>query len=184
VAATTPRAEQIAGFYARHADRLQRIVAARVNAPTQTIEDACQHAWVALLGRQGMAPDARSAAWLYTVAIHEGWRLMRRRAREAPMGAMRPGVPDDGELPEPFSPEPSPDEQAIARIEHAERVADLRTLKARERRDLYLQALGYRWSEIAEATGSTYTAVNRRLAEGRARLRRLGRERDQPPGDT
>jgi hypothetical protein len=28
-------------------------------------------------------------------------------------------------------------------------VADLRTLKARERRDLYLQALGYRYKEIA-----------------------------------
>ena len=69
------------------------------------------------------------------------------------MGAMRPGVPGDGELPEPETPEPTADEQAIARIEHAERVADLRTLKARERRDLYLQALGYRYSEIAQLSG-------------------------------
>jgi hypothetical protein len=38
-------------------------------------------------------------------------------------------------------------------------VADLRTLKARERRELQLHALGYRYSEIAELTGSSYTNV-------------------------
>jgi DNA-directed RNA polymerase specialized sigma24 family protein len=56
--------------------------------------------------------------------------------------------------------------------------ADLRRLKPRERRDLYLRALGYRHNEIAELTDATYTAVTRRLTEGRAQLRRLARERD------
>ena len=38
-------------------------------------------------------------------------------------------------------------EPATSRVRsNAQRVADLRTLKARERRDLYLQALGYRYS--------------------------------------
>jgi DNA-directed RNA polymerase specialized sigma24 family protein len=96
---------------------------------------------------------------------------------------MRPGIPVAGELPEPAAAEPAADEQALARIEHAELVADLRTLKPRERRDLYLQALGYRYSEIAAATGSSYTAVNRRLSEGRARLRALEREGDAEQGD-
>jgi hypothetical protein len=45
---------------------------------------------------------------------------------------------------------PSTDEQAIARVEHAQRVAALRTLK-RERRDLYLLALGYRYNQICRA---------------------------------
>jgi len=35
----------------------------------------------------------------------------------------------------------------------------------------------------AKATGSSYTAVNRRLSEGRARLRALERERDAEQGD-
>jgi hypothetical protein len=45
------------------------------------------------------------------------------------MGAMLPGVPEPGELPEPEAPKSTADAQAIARIEHAERVADLRTLR-------------------------------------------------------
>jgi DNA-directed RNA polymerase specialized sigma24 family protein len=65
----------------------------------------------------------------------------------------------EGELPEPAAAEPSTDEQAIARIDHAQRVADLRTLKARERRDLYLQALGYRYKEIARLSGAACVAA-------------------------
>jgi DNA-directed RNA polymerase specialized sigma24 family protein len=110
------------------------------------------------LRRDDIRLDDRGAAWLATVAIREGWRLAST-ARELPMGAMRPGEPEDGELPEPPASAPDAAEQAIAHVEHAERVADLRTLKTRERRDLYLHALGYRYNEIAEATGSTYTNV-------------------------
>jgi hypothetical protein len=43
----------------------------------------------------------------------------------------------------------------------------------RERRELLLSAGGYTYEEIATATTSTYTAVNRRITEGRARLRRV-----------
>jgi DNA-directed RNA polymerase specialized sigma24 family protein len=179
LSSTSARAEQVAALYVRQADRLRRIVAGKVSAAEQTIEDACQTAWAKLLRRDDIPLDDGGVAWLATVAIREGWRLASI-AREIPMGAMRPGDPDDGELPEPVGPEPGADEQAIARLEHCQRIADLRTLKARERRELYLQALGYRYKEIAEATGSTYTAVNRRLTEGRAQLRRLARERDQP----
>jgi DNA-directed RNA polymerase specialized sigma24 family protein len=179
LSSTNARAEQIAALYAQQADRLRRIVASKVAAPEQTIEDACQTAWAKLLRRDDIPLDDGGVAWLATVAIREGWRLASI-AREVPMGAMRPGTPDDGELPEPAAAEPGADEQALARLEHSQRIADLRTLKARERRELYLQALGYRYKEIAEATGSTYTAINRRLTEGRAQLRRLGRERDQP----
>jgi hypothetical protein len=148
VTPTTARTQEIAAFYARYASRLQRIVSAKVNAPAQTIEDACRNAWATLLRREDVTLDERGAAWLATVAIHEGWRLMRRG--DVPAGAMRPGMPEGRELPELASDEPSADEQALARIEHAERVADLRTLKARECRDLYLQALGYRYNEICD----------------------------------
>ena len=181
---TSARAAQIAAFYARHAGRLRRIVAAKVNAPAVTIEDACQTAWAALVRRDDVSLDHRGVNWLATVAIHEGWRLVSG-IRDVPMGAIRAGLPTEGELPEPEAAEPGTEEQAIARIEHAERVAAFREakLKPREREALVLQALGYSYKEIAEATGSTYTAVNRRLTEGRARLRRLARDRDQEPDD-
>jgi RNA polymerase sigma factor (sigma-70 family) len=182
VTSTSARAAQIAAFYARHASRLRRIVAAKVNAPAVTIEDACQTAWAALVRRDDVSLDHRGVNWLATVAIHEGWRLVSG-TRDVPMGPIRAGLPTEGELPEPEAAEPGTDEQAIARIEHAERVAAFREakLKPREREALVLQALGYSYKEIAEATGSTYTAVNRRLTEGRARLRRLARDRDKEP---
>jgi RNA polymerase sigma factor (sigma-70 family) len=155
---------------------LRRIVARNVVAGEQTIEDACQHAWAALVRIDRVRLDRRGLAWLATVAIREAWRLACTK-REVPAGAMRPGEAGVGELAEPATGEPDADEQAIARVEHAERVADLGRLKERERRELYLQAMGYSYDEIARLTGSSHTGVNRRLAEGRAHLRRLERAR-------
>ena len=177
---TSARAEQIAAFYACHADRLQRIVRVKVHAPAATVEDACQNAWAILVRRDDIPLDERGVSWLATVAIREGWRL-QSSTRDVPMGAIRSGVFVEGELGELETAEPGPAERALARDEHAQRVADLRTLKARERRELYLQALGYGYDEIAALTGSTYTAVNRRLTEGRAQLRRLGNQRRDRP---
>jgi DNA-directed RNA polymerase specialized sigma24 family protein len=178
VTPTTARAQAIAAFYARYASRLQRTVSTKVNAPAQTIEDACQNAWATLLRRDDVTLDERGAAWLTTVAIHEGWRLTRRS--EVPAAAMRPGTPESPGLP---ADEPAADQQALARIEHAERVADLRTLKKSQRRALYLKALGYSYNEIVDLTAASYTAVNRRLSEGRTRLRALKRERDAEQRD-
>lgn len=45
------------------------------------------------------------------------------------------------------------------------------SLKPVERQALALKALGYAYTEIGELTEATYTAVNRRLTEGRAALR-------------
>ena len=57
---TNARAEQIAAFYARHADRLRRVVAVNVHAPEQTIEDACQNAWAVLLWQATRTRRARA----------------------------------------------------------------------------------------------------------------------------
>jgi DNA-directed RNA polymerase specialized sigma24 family protein len=94
VTSTSARGEQIAAFYARHAHRIQRIVARRVNAPAQTIEDACQTAWTALVRRDDISLDHRGVNWLTTVAIHEGWRLVSRThdvpgSRHHPRGIQR-----------------------------------------------------------------------------------------------
>ena len=49
---------------------------------------------------------------------------------------------------------------------------------------LYLKGIGYSYREIAQLTNSTYTAVNRRITEGRAALRRPDRIAERPPRAT
>ena len=61
---------------------------------------------------------------------------------------------------------------------HAQRLADLATIKPHERQALYLKGLGYRYREIMQITGASYTAVNRRITEGRRSLRKLERDRE------
>jgi DNA-directed RNA polymerase specialized sigma24 family protein len=173
------RHREIANFYADQAHDLRHVVASRArNAPAATIEDACHFAWTRLLVRPDVALDHRGFWWLATVAIHEAWRLAST-IRESPVGAYLPD--DDPAVTMPERPADLPDtlERVIAREQHARRVGDLRLVKPRERRDLYLKALGYSYNEIAERTGSTYTAVDRHIKEGRARLRKLARERER-----
>jgi DNA-directed RNA polymerase specialized sigma24 family protein len=179
--AAPDRARLISDFYAANAGRLRAIVAHRTHASAEAVEDGCQTAWAILLRRPDVSLDARGFGWLTIVAVREV-RHQRARARELPMGALTLGAGDAGELPEPAGTHAGVDELAAAHLEHAERVGDLSALKPAERTALYLQALGYRYREIAGATDVSYTAVNRRLTEGRARLRRLARDRaDQPP---
>jgi RNA polymerase sigma factor (sigma-70 family) len=181
VTATSARAEQIATFYARHAHRLRRTVAANAHAPEQTIEDACQNAWAILLRHPGVTLEHGGFAWLATVAIREAWRLASR-PREVPVGAYLPGDPEPGIVPEPPGDTADPADRAIAREQHSQRVNDFARLKPREREALYLKALGHSYQEIAALTNASYTAVNRRINEGRARLRKLARERDALTG--
>ena len=169
------RAIEIAAFYACYADRLRRIVTANVKASEDVIEDAFQTAWAVLLRREDVSLDVRGMRWLTNVAIHEGWRLAST-AREVPIGAFQ-GLSDDSgddDVAEPADTlTPGTDEQGIARVEDATRIAYLRRLKPRERQALALKALGYSYEEICDLTNASYTAVNRRLAEGRARLRQI-----------
>jgi DNA-directed RNA polymerase specialized sigma24 family protein len=171
------RRAQLDAFYRRHADRLRRRVASRVSAPDATIEDACQNAWAILLRSDHVTLDERGAHWLAKVAIREGWRLAST-ARDVPVGVAGDALEPHGSALDPRATAPAADELSFDRIVHEQRVADLTTLKPRERRELYLKALGYRYDEIAEVTGSTLTAVNRRLSEGRAQLRRRAHDRD------
>lgn len=109
------------------------------------------------------------------MALREGWRLAQLSGDLLAFDdAANSDQPPAGA---PAS-TPSAADLALERLEHEQRVADLATLKPRERRELYLKALGYRYEEIDELTGSSFTAVNRRLAEGRAQLRQLAQDRD------
>jgi hypothetical protein len=78
------------------------------------------------------------------------WRDSER-SHDLAMGALTLGENQIGELPEPAATtQPGVDDLAATHLEHAERVADPRAIKPTERTALYLQALGYRYREIAE----------------------------------
>jgi hypothetical protein len=61
VTPTTARTHDIAVFYASHARRIRASVAGAVHANTETIEDACQHAWAIRLRRDEITLDDRGA---------------------------------------------------------------------------------------------------------------------------
>jgi RNA polymerase sigma factor (sigma-70 family) len=141
-----------------HRGSLQRL-ARRISLCDADADDALQRATVILLTKAPERPD-RLAAWLHVVTRREALAVRRERERllGAPLGEAMPGMT------------PCPSERA----ERRDRMRLLAGLKPDERRALVLRACGYSYLEIGELTGWTHTKVNRCLAEGRARLRRLG----------
>jgi DNA-directed RNA polymerase specialized sigma24 family protein len=170
------RRQALASFFAANERYLRRSVYRHALADHARIEDACAFAWLKLVSRPDITLDRQGFAWLATVAIHEAWRLPRDE-REWPAGGFLPESDRDDEVNEPAGPVSDPADLALARKLHRDRLARFACLKPRERRDLILLAGGYGYSEIAQLTGSTYTAVNRRITEGRARLRPVGASR-------
>ena len=140
-----------------------RRAARRVSLCPDDAEDALQRATVILLTKAPPHPAPRLAAWMHVVTRREALAL--RRERERMLG---------GEVPHSLaSPAPCPAEHAERRERAIERARTLACLKPDERRALVLRGEGYSYREICKLTGWTYTKVNRCLAEGRARLRRL-----------
>src|SRR3954451_17547355 len=157
-----------AELYRRYHRGLLRAVARAVIAPPELIEDACQTAWTAMLRYQ--PTRATPFAWLRVVAIREASRQRARAHAEMPAGDFHtphPGELAPGEPPAPPADMPDIADQVAARIQHAQRRHDLATLKPNDRRALYLQGLGYRYQEIMHITDASYTAIHRRITEGR-----------------
>jgi RNA polymerase sigma factor (sigma-70 family) len=158
---------------AQHGSALRR-TARRFSLDPEDAEDAYQRSLEILLEK---APSLRMnelVRWTHTVIKHEALAVRRKRER------MLGGVPQSAEDPtrEDWvglipAPGAGPDEQ----VERGERIARsreaLQTLKPAELRALTLLAEGYSYAEIGEMTGWTRTKVNRCLAEGRERFRKL-----------
>ncbi len=158
---------------AQHGNALRR-TARRYSLNGEDAEDAYQRSLEILLTK---APNVRMndlVRWTHTVIKHEALAVRRKRER------MLGGVPQSAEDPAredwvaliPASAD-GPDLQA----ERGERIARsreaLQTLKPAELRALTLLAEGYSYAEIGEITGFSRTKVNRCLAEGRERFRKL-----------
>ena len=174
-----PRSRDIARFYAEHHRRVIRSVTSRVGkVDDAVVDDACAFAWAVLLRRDDVKLDRRGVAWLIVVGSRKVWELERLARREKPVGCFVCGEETE-EMREPAGLASEPIDRLIALEEHADRVARFQRPDPRERRELFLHAAGFRYAEIAELTGSTYTAVNRRMTEGR---RRLYEPEDDCPG--
>jgi len=157
------RREAVAAFYARESGRLMARVTAELAGNRALAEDACQTAWLALLGREDVALDASGGAWLHAVALTAGARAAR--GRDVPA---QPVLDHEaGRAAE----ESEPCERVVELEELAGRRARLLSVAARQRTLLGLQGLGLSYEEISELTGDSYRTVQRQLLRGRAALR-------------
>ena len=147
-----------------------RRTARRLSLCVDDAEDAFQRAVEILLTKAPDRPPASLIAWMQIVTRREA--LAVRRARERLLAAWR-HEPEDM-ISRLLCDRPGPMEHAERRDSVAAAARALAALKPDERLAIALQAHGYSYTEICELCGWTYTKVNRSLAEGRARLRRLG----------
>jgi RNA polymerase sigma factor (sigma-70 family) len=159
--------------YAQNEATLRR-TARRFSLCHDDAEEALQRSLEILL-RKAPGEDPRHLIkWMQTVVKREAMALRRERERIfAGPAALEPepGMEDwvnllptevDG------PPERAEREETVARSREA-----LRALKPHELRALSLLAHGYSYVEIGEITGFSATKINRSLAEGRERFRRM-----------
>jgi RNA polymerase sigma factor (sigma-70 family) len=158
-----------AQLYRSFAARLEHGVRNQVHAPPEVIEDACHHAWTQLINHgDGVNRDA-AFSWLATTALRHAWKLNRREHRELSLEATAEKL---GELPL-SSPSPGPSQ----RLEFHEQLRELGDLPERQRRFIWLRAVGLSYVEMVAYTGDTVRTVERQIARASERMRRLEADR-------
>ena len=165
--------------YSRHEDALRR-TASRYSLCADDADEALQRALEILLLKAPSDDQRELIRWTQTVVKHEALAVKRDRERilSGPAAVTPEPGRDDWVAMIPARtdgpPERAERQEAIARSREA-----LQTLKPQELRALGLLAEGYSYKEIGEITGFSQTKINRCLAEGREKFRRvLSRSRD------
>jgi RNA polymerase sigma factor (sigma-70 family) len=159
--------------YAQHEGALRR-TARRYSICADDADDALQRALEILLVKAPTEDPRELIRWTQTVVKHEA--LAVKRDRERILSGPAAVTPEPGRedwVAQLVSPADGPAEraerhEAIARSREA-----LQSLKPQELRALSLLAEGYSYKEIGEITGFSHTKINRSLAEGREKFRRL-----------
>ena len=150
-------------LYGVLATQLERIVRSQVRACDAVIDDACQTAWIQLLGHDGQVRSSSVLAWLATTAIHEAFRLLRRSGRDVSLELASLQTPALIEA----AVAPGPEEA----LEMRERLDSLRRLPERQQRMLWLHGIGLSYADIADSTGCTLRTVERQLLRAKRTLR-------------
>jgi RNA polymerase sigma factor (sigma-70 family) len=159
--------------YARNEATLRR-TARRYSICADDAEDALQRALEILLKKAPSEDPRELIRWTQTVVKHEALAVRRDRERILAGPAARREDPDAEDwvalIPSRADgpPERAERQEAVARSREA-----LQSLKPQELRALTLLAEGYSYREIGEITGYSQTKINRCLAEGRERFRKL-----------
>jgi len=154
--------EAALALLARHGAQILA-TARRYAANPDDAEDAYQRGLEILLTKAPTTREDELVPWLKTVVKHEAFALRRQRERLTP-------VTGDGE-PVERGTTPSATHEQAERYERLSQSAEaLSRLKPQEIRCLVLRAQGLSYREICNATGFTYTKVNRCLTEGRQAL--------------
>jgi RNA polymerase sigma factor (sigma-70 family) len=155
-----PRAAA-ASFIERHGDDVLS-TARRYSVSREDAEDAFQRGVEIFLTKAPQIPEDELLPWLKTVVKHEAFAIWRGRDRVQPVEA-------DG-LERSASSAPPPDEHVQSYERLAVGAEAIAKLKPQEIRCMLLRADGLSYKQICEATGWTYTKVNRCLTEGRRRF--------------
>jgi RNA polymerase sigma factor (sigma-70 family) len=158
--------------YARNEAALRR-TARRFSLCDADADDALQRGLEILLHKAPSEDPRELIKWTQTVVKHEALAVRRERERllAGPAAAPDRGGEDWVSLLPAGSDGPA--EQAERREALARSREALQALKPQELRALTLLAEGYSYVEIGEITGYSQTKVNRCLAEGRERFRKL-----------
>ncbi|MEX0972306.1 MAG: sigma-70 family RNA polymerase sigma factor [Solirubrobacterales bacterium] len=166
--ATAGRKRAAVELIAREESELRQ-TARRYSLCEEDAEDAYQRALEILLVKAPSERPRELIRWTKTVVKHEALAIRAYRERLLGVG----DEAGDDLTARLVAINPGPDE----RLEQRERVVRsreaLRALKPAELRSLTLLAAGYSYAEIGERTGYSQTKVNRCLAEGRERFRRI-----------
>jgi RNA polymerase sigma factor (sigma-70 family) len=159
--------------FARHEQALRR-TATRYSLCADDADDALQRALEILLVKAPSDDPRELVRWTQTVVKHEALAVRRERERilSGPAAAPPREEAEDWVASIPAHAD-GPAEQVERREAVARSREALQALKPQELRALSLLAEGYSYAEIGRITGFSHTKINRSLAEGRARFRRL-----------
>ncbi len=146
-----------------------RHTARRYSLCEDDAEDAYQRSLEILLVKAPSERPRELIRWMKTVVKHEALAVRGYRERMLSAAVDELGDPVERLA----SDNAGPDERTEQRERTARSREALRALKPAELRSLTLLATGHSYAEIGEITGFSQTKVNRCLAEGRERFRRL-----------
>ncbi len=166
--ATAGRKRAAVELVAREDSELRR-TARRFSLCEDDAEDAYQRALEILLVKAPTDRPQELIRWMKTVVKHEALAIRRYRERMLGVGEDEVGDP----IARIAATGAGPGERTEQREQIARSREALQALKPAELRALTLLAAGYSYLEIGEMTGFSQTKVNRCLAEGRERFRRL-----------
>ena len=143
--------------------RLEQVVRRQVGASDALIEDACQVAWSRFVHYSARVRRDAALSWLAKTAVHEAFKLIRRRDRCLSLEAVLEQA-GDGSLPG--------GAQALDQLlANREKLAMIRNLPERQQRLLWLHGFGLSYVEMARYTGYTQRTIERQLLRAKHQLR-------------